>query len=95
MRRQLGALTAGVFGVLMMVAILIGAVVAVMFIVGFIAGGSLGQSASVWGDKLMAYGIQIAALGVLFGLINFYAFGQHQLTLAGEKQGEKGQKLST
>lgn len=81
MKKALANILAHLFGLLVLIAVLIGALDACMLFVGFVIGGSGAAHLALWGKKLLDYAIKIAALGVLFGLLNFYIGGQHELTL--------------
>ncbi|SFH05974.1 hypothetical protein SAMN05660649_03669 [Desulfotomaculum arcticum] len=86
MKKQLENLLSNLFGIFIIVAICIGAVAALMFAVGFIAGEPAGANMALLGKKILDYGIKIAAVGVLCGLINFYTCGEHELTLKNTDQ---------
>ncbi|MBE3581809.1 MAG: hypothetical protein IMW96_09315 [Thermoanaerobacteraceae bacterium] len=88
MKKAIINLFNSLFGGLVLVAVLIGAVVAFMFVAGFVAGGQTGAWMAVTGKKLLDYAIKIAAVGVLFGLFSFYTGGTHELTLSNERESE-------
>ncbi|GAK60589.1 hypothetical protein U27_00486 [Candidatus Vecturithrix granuli] len=65
----------------MFYAVFIGAVAAVLYVLGFIAGGSFGASCAMFGAKIMKTGIPISALGSCIGMLGFYIEGTHELTM--------------
>jgi len=64
-----------------MVAVLVGAVVAVLFLIGFVAGGTVGETLAIFGKEVMYKAITLAAIGCLVGLIAFYVEGTHELKI--------------
>ena len=74
-----------IFGVSMLYAVFSGALVAVLYILGFILGGPVGESLALFGARMMKSGIPIAALGSSIGMLGFYIEGVHELTM-GKKQ---------
>lgn len=88
MRTQLEKLLNNLFGIFMIIAICIGAVAAFIFVIGFIVGEPAGAKLALNAQKFLGYGIKIAAVGVLCGLINFYTCGNHELTLKNSDQSE-------
>ena len=70
-----------IFGICIMYSVLIGAVVAIIYILGFILGGSMGENLAITGAKIMYSAITVAAIGSALGAIGFYLEGEHELTV--------------
>ena len=70
-----------VFGVCMFIAVFVGAVSAVIYIIGFIAGGAFGESCAKFGALIMNKAIPLSAFGSVIGMISFYIQGTHELTM--------------
>lgn len=81
MMKKIVELLKNIYGAVLMISILAGAVVAIIFIVGFIFGGTIGAQFALLGGKIMSYCISIAAVACLFGLIGFYTENVHELTI--------------
>lgn len=62
----------------------VGFIVAIMFLIGIIAGGSFGESFSVFAGNLMTWAIRLASLAVLTGIIHIYLKKNHTLTITSE-----------
>lgn len=69
------------YGVLALIALLLGLIVAVIFAAALIVGSDLGNAWAIFGGELMTWGIGIAAVAVLAGLIIIYANGSHSLKM--------------
>ncbi len=81
MKKAFESLLHSLFGIFILIAVLIGAVVAFMFAAGFLIGGPSATQLALAGKKALDYAIKIAAVGVLFGLFAFYINGRHELAL--------------
>lgn len=77
------------FGVCMFYAVFAGAVTAVLYLVGFVLGGSVGQRLALLGAAIMKTGIPVSAIGALVGMLGFYVQGTHELTMAKKETGSK------
>ncbi|MCM3717651.1 hypothetical protein [Fictibacillus phosphorivorans] len=60
---------------------LLGVVIAGMFGVSLLIGGSAGESLAVFSGKLMTWGIRLAAIATLAGLVHIYLSKKHSLTM--------------
>jgi hypothetical protein len=60
---------------------LFGVVVAGIFGVSLLIGGSAGESMAVFSGKLMTWGIRLAAIATLAGLVHIYLSKKHTLTM--------------
>jgi len=81
MKKSIVNLCQHIFGICLTVAVLIGAVVAVLFVIGFIAGGSVGESLAIFSKNIMFKAITISAIGSLIGMMAFYIEGTHELKM--------------
>ena len=69
------------YGVLALIALILGFIVAVIFAGALIIGPDLGTDWAMAGGEIMSWGIAIAAVAVLAGLIIIYASGSHSLKM--------------
>lgn len=92
MKENLSKLIANLFGLLIFVSVGLGAVAFVMFVIALIVGGAGGAAISINAQKLITFGIQMASLGVLCGLLHIYLGGKHYLTLKNECSAETTDK---
>ncbi|MDN4526428.1 hypothetical protein [Fictibacillus fluitans] len=74
---------------------LMGIVAAAMFILSLIVGGGFGESVSVFAGKFMTWGIRIAALAMVAGIVQIYANKQHTLTMNAENTEEPEKQEKT
>lgn len=86
MKKSLISLLKNIFAICMMYAIFVGAAVAVLFIVGFILGGNIGEQSAILGSKTMKSALTVSAIGSLAGMISFYLEGIHELTMDNEEE---------
>ncbi|KYH33184.1 hypothetical protein [Neomoorella mulderi] len=94
MNKALVDLFNNLFGIFVLIAVLIGALVAFMFGAGFLIGGPAATQIALIGKKFLDYAIKIAAVGVLFGLFSFYTRGIHELTLSNDHQESETRELA-
>lgn len=86
MREKLEKFVQSVFSIFTLVAVLGGGVVFIMFVLGIIIGGPTGNSLALNAKNVvMPMFIRTATIAVLAGLINYYATGQHALTMDDNK----------
>jgi len=85
MKNTITNLLKNTYGIALMGAVLAGALVAVLYIIGFIAGGAIGEQLAIFGAKVMKYCITVAAIGSLVGMCAFYVEGSHELTMDSNK----------
>lgn len=76
------------YGVLALIALVLGFIVAVIFAVALIAGPDLGTEWALAGGQIMSWGIAIAAVAVLAGLIIIYVSGSHSLKMEKKPESE-------
>ncbi|GEM_PF-5269136 len=81
MKKTVITLCEHVFGVCLMVSVLVGALVAVLLVIAFAAGGGVGQSLAVLGKAVMYKAIGIAAIGSIVGMLAFYVGDSHVLKI--------------
>lgn len=79
-----------VFGACVMVAVLAGGIVAVIYLIGFVAGGTVGEQLAIFGSKIMKYCITLAAIGAVFGMFAFYIEGTHELVMDKKEKQKAG-----
>jgi len=73
-----------VYGVVTTIAFSLGMVVAIIFAVALIVGSDLGETLALMAGDVMMWGIALAAVAVLAGLIFIYIDRSHSLMM--EKQ---------
>ncbi|XXM71509.1 hypothetical protein ACQ0QQ_17705 [Lysinibacillus sphaericus] len=66
------------------ITMLLGLVVGLLFGVTMVIGGEMGASLSVFAGKLMTWGIRLAAIAALAGIVQIYLSKNHTLTIKGE-----------
>jgi len=77
-----------IYGLAIMYSVLVGALVAAIYIIGFIAGGSFGEQMAKSGAKVMNTAITVSAIGSVVGTLAFY-FEGHELTMDSNKEEEE------
>lgn len=70
---------------LALLTLVLGIVVALMFAVTIVIGGVPGESIAILAGKIMTWGIKLAAVATLAGIIHIYLSKQHTLTINVEK----------
>lgn len=70
-----------IYCLLSIITMAMGVIVAMMFGFSIIMGGSYGESLAVFAGSIMNWGIRIAAIATLFGILNIYLSRQHTLTM--------------
>lgn len=73
--------TEKVYTWLALITMALGVLVAFIFIVSLVIGGSTGESFAVFAGKIMTWGIRIAAVATLAGIINIYLKKEHTLKM--------------
>lgn len=91
MKRKVIEFCKHVFGICMMVAVLVGALIFLLLIAAFIANGEFGESLAIFCKDVMFKAITLSAIGSLVGMLAFYVDDSHELTL---KTSEKKQEES-
>jgi hypothetical protein len=84
MKRRVVSLLKDVFGACLMYAVLVGVLVAAVYIIGFIIGGAMGEKLALFGAGVMKSAITVSAIGAAVGMIAFYIEGEHELALDSE-----------
>jgi hypothetical protein len=79
--KRMVSFTDKVYTWLALITMALGVIVAFTFIVSLIIGGSAGESLAVFAGKMMTWGIRIAAVATLAGIINIYLKKEHTLTM--------------
>jgi len=84
MKKKIDILLTTLFGFFISIALLIGAVVAFMYMIGFVIGGGTATQLALSGKSYLDFAIKLSTIGVTFGLLKFYITGSHALTLNNE-----------
>lgn len=87
--KALSKITDQLYSWITLIAIGIGLLVALLFLVSVLIGGSTGESLAVASGNLMTWAIRLATLAVLAGIINIYASKRHTLTMEKESVEEE------
>ena len=74
-------LLTSVYGILTTIALLLGFVVAIVFITALLIGPNGGNSLALFAGEIMTWGIVLAAISLIAGLIYIYATGSHSLKM--------------
>ena len=78
-----------VYGVVTAIAFSLGLVVAVLFVIALIVGQDLGETLALLAGDIMMWGIALAAIAVLAGLIYIYVTGSHSLVMEKSPKSDK------
>lgn len=78
-----------IYSFLALITILLGVVTAIMFTLSLAIGGGTGEFVAILAGKIMTWGIRLAAVATLAGIIKIYLNKQHTLTIDVEKVGEE------
>ncbi len=81
MKDKLVDFLSSIFGACLFVAVFIGAVSAVVYAIGFVAGGQVGAACAIFGATIMNWAIPLSAAGSVVGMLGFYIQGTHELTM--------------
>ncbi len=86
MRDLLNNIGKSIFSIFIIIAIAGGGIVFALFVIAIIIGGETGNSlALVAKNDIMPIFIRSAAISMVGGLLNFYASGNHELTMDDNK----------
>lgn len=84
MKNTIVNLSKNIYGALISYAVLVGAVVAVIYIIGFVIGGNAGESMAITGTNIIKKtAMPISAIGALAGMVSLYYEG-HALMIDDE-----------
>ncbi|WP_070121775.1 hypothetical protein [Bacillus marinisedimentorum] len=86
MQKKLISLFENLYGWIAFVTMTLGVGVAGMFGVSFLIGGSAGESIAILGGQIMTWGIRLAAIAMVAGLLYTYVKQEHSLTLKSESE---------
>lgn len=89
MKKQLHDFLVSVYGIIVALAVLAGALVAVLFFIAFIINGSSAAGISNFNNIIMTYSKKLACYAILFGLIDFYLMKDHHLTIDQKEETEE------
>lgn len=82
MKEKLSSLIESLFSIFIIIAIAGGGIVFLMFLIGIIVGGNLGNMLALKArNVMMPMFIRSAALAIFFGLMHYYLVGNHALTM--------------
>jgi len=71
----------GAFSIVALITLLLGAMVFLFFLVGFVLGGTIATWLAVAAGDIMQWGIKLATVAVVIGIIDIYLSRSHKLTL--------------
>ncbi|MCR4440732.1 MAG: hypothetical protein QHH10_01095 [Peptococcaceae bacterium] len=91
MKQQIHAFLVTVYAVAVAVAVLAGAMVAVLFLAAFIVDGTAAAVISNFNMQVMNFSKKLACYAILFGLIDFYMMKEHHLTIDQNEEEETGE----
>jgi hypothetical protein len=76
----------GAFSIVALITLLLGAVVFLLFMVGLVLGGTAATRLAVAAGDIMQWGIKMATVAVVIGIIDIYVSRNHKLTLNSEEK---------
>lgn len=79
--KMLTNITNKLYSWITLIALSIGLIVALMFLISLVIGGQNGENLAIAAADLMTWAIRLATLTVLAGLINIYVSKRHTLTM--------------
>ncbi len=86
MKDTIVKLSKNIYGIFVSYAVLVGAVVAIIYLIGFLFGGNIGEVMAITGANIMKKtAMPTAAIGSLAGMVSFYYEG-HALTISDEDE---------
>lgn len=91
MKKQIHEFLVTIYGIVVMIAVLAGALVAVLFLIAFLIDGQTAAAISKFNLAVMDYSKKIACYAILFGLIDFYMMKDHHLTIDQKEEVEEEQ----
>ncbi len=86
MQEKLIGLFENLYGWIAFVTMTLGVGVAGMFAVSFLLGGPAGETVAIVAGQIMTWGIRLAALAMVAGLLYTYVKKEHSLTLKSESE---------
>ncbi len=89
MKLKIHELLHTLYGIVVAVAVLAGAIVAVLFLAAFVIDGQTAAAISKFNGEVMEYGKKLACYAILFGLIDFYLMKEHHLTIDQKEEGDE------
>ncbi|MDQ0185891.1 hypothetical protein MKX78_21865 [Cytobacillus sp. FSL R5-0569] len=75
-----------IYGMIALITLALGFVVAILFLIAIIIGGNQGELIAVFAGDVMNWCIKLAAIAVLFGIIDMYIRKEHSLTMKSEEK---------
>lgn len=93
MRDKIHKFLVSLYAIVVAISVVVGALVAVLFVVGFIVDGSVAVRISEFNMAVMNQAKKWACYAVGIGLVDFYLIKQHALTIddSGEEEGVPSQ----
>lgn len=85
-------LLVAIYGTVTAIAFSLGLVVALVFVVALLIGQDLGETLAVLAGDIMMWGIALAAIAVLAGLIFIYLYRSHSLVMEKPSNGDDEKK---
>ncbi|MGP9043558.1 hypothetical protein [Cytobacillus kochii] len=80
-----------IYGMIALITLTLGFIVAILFLIAIVMGGNQGELIAIFAGEVMNWCIKLAAIAVLFGIIDIYIRKEHSLTMKseGKKEEEK------
>ena len=75
-----------IYGMIALITLTLGFIVAILFLIAIVMGGDQGESIAVFAGDIMNWCIKLAAIAVLFGIIDMYIRKEHSLTMKSEEK---------
>ncbi|MFZ5944718.1 MAG: hypothetical protein ACOYVD_11445 [Bacillota bacterium] len=94
MKQQIHGFLVTIYGVVVAIAVLAGALVGVLFLAALIIDGSTAAAISNFNLKVMNYSKKLACYAIMFGLLDFYMMKDHHLTIDQKEETEESPSVS-
>lgn len=94
MKQQIHGFLVAVYGVVVAIAVLAGALVGILFLLALIVDGSTAAAIANFNLQVMNYSKKLACYAIMFGLIDFYMMREHHLTIDQEEESEESLSVS-
>lgn len=75
-----------IYTIITMITMCVGFLVAMLFLLGIIVGGTVGSTLAVFAGKIISWAIIFATLAVLVGIVHIYVNKKHTLTIDGQDE---------
>ncbi|WLR51039.1 hypothetical protein LC040_17795 [Bacillus tianshenii] len=93
MKKELTNVLENLYGWVAFLTMALGVLTAGLFAVSFVIGGGSGETIAVYAGQIMSWGIRLAAVAMIIGLVNTYVKKEHSLTLGSESKSAASEEI--